>query len=385
MSLKISGLILRIGILVGFCAWLISRSSWDLSWKLWEVYIWQGYYAFLFHYKYMYPPNDGRNVSAEFRALSTSTMVHRLLFPPPIDANEWLDYFEWVTADAVRVYAPIDWRCSILPSSHTSSDHKPSLWIIGHQLLSDLNKYNHSEAHTLFMVHGGAFVAGSGSMYHGIACHLSNYFKMRVLLIDYELTPKYTLPTPIDTIFAAYLFLLNEMSINAENIIFEGDSAGGILSIWTLQRILRDNIAQPKGVILMSPWLDITCSTDAWRYKFTNFDAIPSRNNVYRNALWMVSNRTDVMDEYRIENTDLNGLNTAFLVVVGKNEVLYEEVMNFKDVCLNQLNVQWNEIIIEYGMHDQAFLIDLLPEARQTLSQIARFVHGDWYIAHASK
>eukprot|EP01084_Bolivina_argentea_P018820 35019_1 len=127
MNRQLIVLILLVVVFAIIYQWISNNTAYVL-WKLWELYIWSGYYGFLFHYKYIYPPKDGRNVSAELYAIETSTIFHRILFPAPIDENEWLDYFKWVTDDSMRVYEPINPKCSILPSSYVSSNNKPALW-----------------------------------------------------------------------------------------------------------------------------------------------------------------------------------------------------------------------------------------------------------------
>ena len=46
-------------------------------------------------------------------------------------------------------------------------------------------------------------------------------------------------------------------TIDAENLIFMGDSAGGGLALALAQKLKEENLPQPKQLILLSPWLDL--------------------------------------------------------------------------------------------------------------------------------
>jgi len=83
--------------------------------------------------------------------------------------------------------------------------------------------------------------------------------------ITYRLAPEATFPLPLLDVLQGYLRLLAPpLSIPPENIIVAGDSAGGGLSL-ALCMYLRDNNYQmPAGLVLMSPWVDLTMSCGSW-------------------------------------------------------------------------------------------------------------------------
>lgn len=102
--------------------------------------------------------------------------------------------------------------------------------------------------------------------------------KTRLLLkpaITYRLAPEHTFPLPLHDVFHGYLRLLAPpLSIPPENIIIAGDSAGGGLSL-ALCMYLRDEGYQlPAGLILMSPWVDLTMSCGSWEENMA-WDVVP--------------------------------------------------------------------------------------------------------------
>lgn len=62
----------------------------------------------------------------------------------------------------------------------------------------------------------------------------------------------------------AYLRLVEDLHIPAENIIVSGDSAGGALSLAMLMYLRDNDYPLPSGAILMSPWVDLTLSCESW-------------------------------------------------------------------------------------------------------------------------
>ena len=69
---------------------------------------------------YYYIIND---ISPEMYAFFTSSIFHALLFPEPVDENEWLQYFPKITDDAFEVYVPINNQCSIFIDDEPTHAH----------------------------------------------------------------------------------------------------------------------------------------------------------------------------------------------------------------------------------------------------------------------
>ena len=73
--------------------------------------------------------------------------------------------------------------------------------------------------------------------------------------IDYRLAPETCFPGPLHDVVSAYLRLVEDLHVPAENVVLAGDSAGGGLCL-ALMLYLRDNgYPLPGGAILFSPWV----------------------------------------------------------------------------------------------------------------------------------
>ncbi|KAI0344784.1 alpha/beta-hydrolase [Trametopsis cervina] len=127
----------------------------------------------------------------------------------------------------------------------------------------------------LYVLHGGGFTRQSASpsdptsnIPRGILEHTSSDVT-RALTLEYRLTkhrsvkPYHPFPAALLDAIAGYNYLVNEVGFPPEDIIVEGDSAGGNLAI-ALVRYLLENSAEgspiprsPGALVLCSPWVDM--------------------------------------------------------------------------------------------------------------------------------
>lgn len=96
--------------------------------------------------------------------------------------------------------------------------------------------------------------------------------------ITYRLAPEHPFPLPLHDVFHGYLRLLAPpLSIPPENIIFAGDSAGGGLCLALLMYLRDEGYKMPSGIIVMSPWVDLTMSCGSWDEN-QHLDIVPRPN-----------------------------------------------------------------------------------------------------------
>ncbi|KAJ3071515.1 hypothetical protein HDU98_005224 [Podochytrium sp. JEL0797] len=109
-------------------------------------------------------------------------------------------------------------------------------------------------------LHGGGYCLCSRKTHRGLTWKIAKFAQARVLAIDYRLSPEHVFPLALHDAISAYAFLTKTRP--ASRVIIAGDSAGGGLAL-ALALWLRDNthgLAQPAGVALMSPWVDLSHS-----------------------------------------------------------------------------------------------------------------------------
>jgi acetyl esterase len=107
--------------------------------------------------------------------------------------------------------------------------------------------------------HGGGFVVGSVISHDGICRFLSRHAGVRIVSVDYSLSPEHPYPAAVNDAYAAYLHVV----ANAERfggagvtVGVGGDSAGGALSAVVAQRCVDDGVTKPAFNLMLYPAVD---------------------------------------------------------------------------------------------------------------------------------
>ncbi len=116
----------------------------------------------------------------------------------------------------------------------------------------------------IMYVHGGGYVSGSCNDHRGLIAKFSKYTGIQNLLYEYRLAPEHPFPAALDDSVKVYKWLLIE-GYKPENIIIAGESAGGGLCLAILLALKEQSIPMPVAAVAISPWTDLTCSSDSYR------------------------------------------------------------------------------------------------------------------------
>jgi acetyl esterase/lipase len=105
--------------------------------------------------------------------------------------------------------------------------------------------------------HGGGYRLGSARWSTPFASRLAAFSRSTVVVVDYRLAPEHPFPAGIHDASAVYGELLDR---SPDPIVAVGDSAGGGLAAALVVAAAMADIPPPAGLVLMSPWLDLTCT-----------------------------------------------------------------------------------------------------------------------------
>ena len=108
----------------------------------------------------------------------------------------------------------------------------------------------HNQSRVLISLHGGGFFMGGGPSCMLEAIPAAAVGKIRVISIDYRMSPEYQFPAASEDVAAVYKELLKHYP--ARNIGIFGGSAGGILTAMSLAWFERKNLAMPGAVGIFS-------------------------------------------------------------------------------------------------------------------------------------
>ncbi len=122
-------------------------------------------------------------------------------------------------------------------------------------------------------IHGGGYVGKMTNMYRRFALLYSKLGQgATVLSPDYRVAPQHPYPAALQDVVDAFDWLLAK-GWKEEEIVVAGESAGGGLTLALCHYLKRHKRALPAGLILMSPWTDLTLSGASYETKF-DVDAV---------------------------------------------------------------------------------------------------------------
>jgi acetyl esterase/lipase len=112
----------------------------------------------------------------------------------------------------------------------------------------------------VFYVHGGSFVFDRSPQLTDLVMRVAAGANARVLAPNYRLAPEHPCPAAVDDVVAAFEWF-RELWPD-EPVAAMAESAGASILLAALQRLQRRGAEMPDGVVLLSPWLDL--SLQSW-------------------------------------------------------------------------------------------------------------------------
>lgn len=152
---------------------------------------------------------------------------------------------------------------------------------------------NDAAQRVLLSVHGGALIAGAGTVCELFARVQAAATGALVIAPDYRMPPEHPYPAALDDCMTIYREVL--ASHDAAQVVIHGMSAGGNLAAAMVLRAKDEGLPLPAGLILETPEIDLTESGDTFQ---TNaiIDNVLQRTLGPINALY--ANGADLSDPY---------------------------------------------------------------------------------------
>lgn len=222
----------------------------------------------------------------------------------------------------------------------------------------------------LLYLHGGGFALGSLDTHRELAMAFARHADARVLAIDYRLAPDYPWPAGLEDAQAAYDWLSSQ-GVTAERLAVAGDSAGGGLAVALLQQLHKQGKRQPAACVLLSPWVDLSCSSPSMDL---NAATDPLLNRVQMHAFAELYAGKKPLDSPDISPLFGNMQGLAPLhVQVSLQEVLRDDARRL----VNAVQQQGGRAEIKevaWMPHVWQLLYRYLPQAAASVRQASRFI-----------
>ena len=195
-----------------------------------------------------------------------------------------------------------------------------------HPLHGEWNYVNraHMKKYVILYCHGGGYSTGSSLYARTLTGKLAMSTSMDVLSFDYRLAPEHPYPAAPQDAMRVWNYLML-LGYGARDIILAGDSAGGNLALSLTLKLKEEGRLLPRGLVLMSPWTDLTSSGKS---HITKAEIDPILDAAY--LAEMIHNYASGQD---LENPLISPLFGSYegfpptYIQVGCNEILLDDSM----------------------------------------------------------
>lgn len=220
--------------------------------------------------------------------------------------------------------------------------------------------------HIIFL-HGGGYVHEISSFHWSFLGKFIDELGCTITIPIYPLAIKCTYKESFSMLLKIYENIISNVDPNEVAIM--GDSAGGGMALALAQYLKEKKINQPKDIILLSPWLDISLSNPEIK-KLEIIDPILAVPGL-KEAGKMYSGDSD-MKNYLLSpiNGDQDGLG-KITIFIGTDELLLADARKLK----NKLDLK--EIKINYFEYQSVFhdwFIFPIPKARKAFKEIIKII-----------
>lgn len=286
-------------------------------------------------------------------------------------ARFWLTRRKQVFADVGKLHASI--RVSQRPPRPEPPDWLREQFTVSEITVGDCPCYTirppavSTPARVLYL-HGGAFVHEIEPEHWELLARLARYAGCEIAALLYPLTPTHTHPAALRAAELAYDRLLGDL--DPCDRVLMGDSAGGGLVLALAQRLAAEGRPQPREVVMISPWLDLTMS-DPELPEIDDRDPFLSVPGLCEAARLYAGEHDLREPELSPIYGSLSGLG-ALSVFIGTRDVLLADAHNL----LRHAREEGVEVNFrEYEGMFHTWMLDSMPEAKRATAELADLVH----------
>ncbi len=228
----------------------------------------------------------------------------------------------------------------------------------------------HMKKTVILYCHGGGYSTGSRLYARTLTSKLASSTSMDVLCFDYRLAPEHPYPAAPEDAMKAWDYLML-LGYGARDVIVAGDSAGGNLALSLVLRLKNQQRLLPRGLVLMSPWTDLTLSGESHQTK-AEIDPVLSREYISRMIRNYVEPSEELADPFISPLFgELAGLPPVY-IQTGDNEILLSDATELYKRLL-QADVS-AKIDIQNGMW-HVYQMSPFKAAYEAMERNAEFIY----------
>lgn len=221
----------------------------------------------------------------------------------------------------------------------------------------------------ILYVHGGGYVSGSCNDHRSVVSKFAEYCGITCLQFEYRLAPEHPFPAGLNDSVNIYKHLLSKGFLPC-NLVIAGESAGGGLTLALLLALKEKHIQMPAAAVAISPWTDLTCSSNSYTTKGKVSVAPTDSWLVFRNHY--IGNNSPELPLISPLFGDLQGLPPIF-INSGEDDELFDDGEKFY-LKAKEAGV---DVAFKSGkgmIHCYPLLAPLIPEATDAMNEIVNFI-----------
>ncbi len=227
----------------------------------------------------------------------------------------------------------------------------------------------HMKKYVILHCHGGGYSTGSCLYARTLTSKLAASTSMDVLCFNYRLAPEHPYPAAPEDSMKAWNYLML-LGYGARDVILTGDSAGGNLALSLMLRLKQEGRLLPRGLVLMSPWTDLTSSGESFLEKA---ELDPVLTNAYIDSMIKAYAPGEELTDPRISPLfgDFTGFPPVY-IQVGENEILLSDSARLHQAFV-EANVPVRMDIFPGMWH--VFQMSPMKAARTAMDKNAEFIY----------
>lgn len=223
----------------------------------------------------------------------------------------------------------------------------------------------------LLWMHGGAHVAGSAFTHRAMVGRMIRAAGGQAVLPDYRRAPEHPAPAGHED-GVRVLEALWAAGVAPGRIVLGGDSAGGGLAAALLAEAEARG-KPPGGVVLLSPWADLTLAGASVRGNAAREPLLPAERMPEMAGL--VRGDLDLADP-RLSPVFARWAGSCpALICVGSTEILLDDSLRLAE-AMRQAGARVDLVRQPGAPHVLAYLAPWVPEARAEIRRIAAFLRS---------
>lgn len=227
----------------------------------------------------------------------------------------------------------------------------------------------HMKKYIILYCHGGGYSTGSSLYARTLTTKLASSTSMDVLSFDYRLAPENPYPAATQDAMQVWDYLML-LGYGARDVILAGDSAGGNLALSLCLKLKSEGRLMPRGLVLMSPWTDLTASGKS---HMTKAEIDPVLNAAYLEQIIQNYAAGRELTDPLISPLfgDYEGFPPTY-IQVGSNEILHDDsAMLYKKLLKDNVSVKMD---VFKGMW-HVFQMSPFKTAYEAMDKNAEFIY----------